>query len=313
MRYLAFDIEAANGYKHYSICSVGIVIADEQFNILYAQNILINPRTKYNLDGSRKNVDIDLHLDKGLLDASPDFEHSYNMLKGYLEGDYTIVGHAVESDVYMLNCACKHYKLPCINFKFICSQLLYRLHCGDREVKALCKIADAIGVEFCPHNSQDDALVSMLTLKYLVNTTGMTVEQLLDNYSVRIGENKDFEVTRTVSMQENVGKKHLVQKAREQIYAYISTNKFSKSSRILHGKVYALARSIELSPNVMHIIDIIYNNGGKYTSKLAQCNYYVRDDQCQSIDTARESRVMALVNDNRVTITNTEQLTQEVE
>jgi hypothetical protein len=49
MNYLAFDIEAANGYKPYSICSIGVVIADENLNIISQRNIWINPKTKYDL------------------------------------------------------------------------------------------------------------------------------------------------------------------------------------------------------------------------------------------------------------------------
>ena len=70
---MAFDIEAANGYKPYSICSVGYVIADESFNILHKENIWINPKTKYNLNGTRKNVGIDLHLDKDVIEHAPAF------------------------------------------------------------------------------------------------------------------------------------------------------------------------------------------------------------------------------------------------
>ena len=44
MKYLAFDIEAANGYQLSSICSIGIVVADEQFNIISRENIWINPK-----------------------------------------------------------------------------------------------------------------------------------------------------------------------------------------------------------------------------------------------------------------------------
>ena len=77
MKYLAFDIEAANGFNPASICSVGIVIADENFNLVEKQNLWINPKSKYNLDGTRPNVGINLHLDKKLLDASPDFAGRY--------------------------------------------------------------------------------------------------------------------------------------------------------------------------------------------------------------------------------------------
>ena len=120
MKYLAFDIEAANGFNPASICSVGIVIADENFEILRKENLWINPRSKYNLNGTRPNVGIDLHLDKKLLEKSPDFKGRYDEIKSLLTAPDTIVlGHAVDSDVRMLNAATKKYNLPCINFKFI--------------------------------------------------------------------------------------------------------------------------------------------------------------------------------------------------
>ncbi|MEG2158621.1 MAG: hypothetical protein RRY18_01950, partial [Clostridia bacterium] len=106
MKYLAFDIEAANGYRPYSICSIGIVIADENFTITHSENIWINPKTKYNLDGTRENVGINLHLDKDLIDASPDFTQVYTRVKTFLtDADTQVLGHAVESDVIMLNSA----------------------------------------------------------------------------------------------------------------------------------------------------------------------------------------------------------------
>ena len=168
MKYLAFDIEAANGYQPSSICSIGIVIADTDFNILNRENIWINPRTKYNLNGTRKNIGIDLHLDKELLDNSPDFSQVYNKVRDLLTDTDTLVfGHAVDSDVRMLNAACERYKLPCIEFKFLCSQLLYRLHKGEKDVKALYKIAaelDALGYpaalrDLMAANNVDDAIL----------------------------------------------------------------------------------------------------------------------------------------------------------
>ncbi len=220
MKYLAFDIEAANGYKPYSICSIGVVIADEKLNILSQRNIWINPKTKYDLNGTRKNVGIDLHLDEALLNRSPDFSEVYEEIKGLLtDPEYRVMGHAVESDVHMLNAACKKYSLPCIDFRFICTQLLYKLYTGATEVRALNKIADEMGLAFNFHSSDEDARMSMMTLKYLTEKTGLTPKELLEKYDVRIGENKDFNITRTVSLKENKPKRkkyyHYSKKARE--------------------------------------------------------------------------------------------------
>ena len=220
MNYLAFDIEAANGYKPYSICSIGVVIADENLNIISQRNIWINPKTKYDLDGTRKNVGINLHLDTELINSSPDFSEIYDEISSLLTNpDYLVVGHAVESDVHMLNAACKHYNLPSINFRFICSQLLYRLDTQAKEVRGLDKIADELNITFNFHSSDEDARVSMLTLKYLTEKNKLNVNELIEKYNVRIGENNNFKLTRTVSLTENQPKK-----AKKHYYHYSHNN-----------------------------------------------------------------------------------------
>ena len=215
MKYLAFDIEAANGYKQYSICSIGIVIADTQFNILSRENVWINPKTKYNLNGTRKNVGIDLHLDKKLLDSSPDFSQVYDKIKALLTDEETVViGHAVDSDVRMLNETCKHYRLPSINFNFVCSQLLYKMNKGEKEVKALNKIANELQLNYREHNSEDDAWMSLMTVKYLCEQTNQTLDQLLQQYQIRIGSNTNFEIVRPASLLEQVSKKSVTNPSR---------------------------------------------------------------------------------------------------
>lgn len=303
MKYLAFDIEAANGYKLSSICSIGIVIADEQFNILSRQNIWINPKTKYNLNGTRKNVGIDLHLDKNLLDNSPDFSQVYDKIQSLLtDPNYMVLGHAVDADVRMLNAACKRYNLPSLNFNFICSQLLYKLYKGEKDVKALGKIANVIGVTFEEHNSEEDALMSMLTLKYLVQESGLTVEQLLKKYHIRIGSNVDFELTRSVTLDGQLSKKHLTQIAVEKIKEYAKTVK--KTSNIYKDKVFCLARSLEVggTEQLYKVVQAIVAGGGKYSSKLVKCNVYVKGEDPTDQDIMREKRVDELVAQGLVTV-----------
>lgn len=292
MKYLAFDIEAANGYKLSSVCSIGVVIADEHFNVTSRENIWINPKTKYNLNGTRENVGINLELDKALLDSSPDFSKVYSRVKALLtDRQYLVLGHAVDSDVRMLNAVCARYKLPSINFEFICSQLLYRLYCGDKEVKGLNKIANELGVTFHQHNSEEDAYVSMLTLKYLVENSGLSVEELIAKYHVRRGSNYNFELTRPVSLAEQVSKKKHTQVAIEKIKEYASTVK--KTGSDYAGKAFCLARSLELSDSdeLYAVVQAIVQNGGRYATKLFKGNYYVLSNAASECDAMREKRV----------------------
>ncbi len=299
MNFLAFDIEAANGYKPYSICSVGYVIADESFNILHKENIWINPKTKYNLNGTRKNVGIDLHLDKDVIEHAPAFGQVYGRLKGLLtDPTVRVVGHAVESDVSMLNSACRHNRLPCINFDFICSQLLFKLYRGDKDVRGLDKIADELGISFAHHASDEDALASMLTLKYLCEDSALSVEGLLEKFNVRIGSNRNFVVTRTGSLSGQISKKRVTSEAIKAISEYIRSNRLrSAPCGALKGKLVSLSRALECSGGeVLHsVIKKIYACGGQYTAKVSKGSIYVKEEgEPSETDAMREKYLSEL-------------------
>ena len=295
MKYLAFDIEAANGYKLSSICSIGVVIADEQFNVVSRENIWINPKTKYNLNGTRENVGIDLELDKELLKRSPDFSQVYAKVNALLtDKQYVVLGHAVDSDVRMLNAACVRYRLPSINFEFVCSQLLYKLYRGDKDVRGLDKIANDIGIVFHQHNSEEDAYASLLTLKYLIEDSGLSLDELLAKYHVRKGSNYNFELTRPVSLLGQVSKKKHTQIAIEKIREFATTVK--KTSNEYAGKAFCLARSLELSDSdeLYAVVRAIVSRGGRYATKLFKGNYYVLSNAAGECDVMREKRVEEL-------------------
>lgn len=299
MKYLAFDIEAANGFNPASICSIGIVVADEKFNIIRKENLWINPRSKYNLNGTRPNVGIDLHLDKALLDSSPDFAGRYGEIKGLLTAKDTIVlGHAVDSDVRMLNAACKKYRLPCINFRFVCSQLIYKCFKEDKNVMGLDKIADELGLSFQQHFSDEDALMSLLTLKFLCEKTGLDTDGLMAKYHLRWGENKNFELTRPVSVSGQVSKKKITQVAVEKIKREISRLKKRKGRGDgLKGRVCALSRELEISDGQkwLPIIEKIVSEGGEYTAKIGRCDLYIHDGSIGEPSKMREKFLYARI------------------
>lgn len=275
-----------------SICSVGVVVADESFNVLSRRNIWINPKTKYNLNGTRENVGIDLHLDKALLDASPDFAEVYPELKRLLTAEDTLVlGHAVDADVRMLNAACDRYKLPGIDFRFVCSQLLYKMYRGDKDVKGLNKIAADIGVEFQQHNSEEDAYASMMTMKFLVGDSGLRVDELIDKYRIRFGTNVNKQLFRPVSLLGQVSKKQITQVAVQRIRDYCAT--MPKRDNAWGNKAFALARSLEQSDSheLWAVVTEIASHGAKYCSKLAKCNVYVATDKPTPTDVNRQVHV----------------------
>lgn len=303
MKYLAFDIEAANGFNPASICSVGIVIADENFNLVEKQNLWINPKSKYNLDGTRPNVGINLHLDKKLLDASPDFAGRYEEIKKLLTAsDTCVLGHAVDSDVRMLNAAIKKYKLPPINFDFVCSQLLYKCYKGDKDVMGLDKIAAELGVTINHHASDEDAYMSLLTLKFLCETNNLDVEGLLKKYNVRKGKNFNGEITRSVCLSGQISKKNITKVSIENIQKFIAGFKSQKSASLsLKGKKIALSRELEVAEQSVWqpIVEKILSEGGEYTPKAGKCDVYVFDKTKNRGDKMRENYIDNVIKDGK--------------
>ena len=99
MKYLSFDIECADGGKA-TICSFGYVIADEQFNVLKKEDIVMNPEGKFDLEGRAGRPDVKLAYSKERFLRAPKFPHFYTRIKALLEnGEYCVIGHSVADDV----------------------------------------------------------------------------------------------------------------------------------------------------------------------------------------------------------------------
>ena len=118
MKYVFFDIECACVYKNVAkICVFGYCVADEQFNILEKQDILINPNGKFHLT-DHGGDGIVLPYDYDDFKKYPDFKKFYPRIKELLEGgDRLVFGHAAVNDVKYLNLETKRYKLPSFSFR----------------------------------------------------------------------------------------------------------------------------------------------------------------------------------------------------
>ena len=91
MKYLSFDIECADGGKA-TICSFGYVIADEQFNVLKKEDIVMNPDGKFFLEGRAGRPDVKLAYSKERFERAPKFPHFYARIKALLENEELSVG-----------------------------------------------------------------------------------------------------------------------------------------------------------------------------------------------------------------------------
>ena len=114
-------------HKTYAkICAFGYIVCDENFNILEKEDILINPRGRFELTDRKGEKGIVLPYEYGDFKKQPPFPKVYDKIKRLLEDrDSIVLGHAVLNDVKYLNLETKRFNLPSFKFEFADSQLIF--------------------------------------------------------------------------------------------------------------------------------------------------------------------------------------------
>lgn len=190
MKILSYDIESVSGsHNDGSMCAFGYCLADENFEISMQEDVVMRPRTK------RYEPRIKLHYEKSYIKAQPKFPQFYEKIKSlFSDADY-VIGFSVLNDVEFLNSACVSYGLKKIEYEFLDVQLLYKVVYKKATMSGLEKIANELGIEYLAHRSDEDARVTLLTLKHLCEKEGVSVKELLRKYCVTLGVNNLDETT----------------------------------------------------------------------------------------------------------------------
>lgn len=298
LRYLFFDIECANcDNGNGKICSFGYVITDTSFNIIKKEDIIINPRSHFFLKGRNNSFEIILAYPAEVFRKAPPFPHFYKKIKEMLEDKDTLIfGHAVYNDVNFLKSECQRYKLPCIDYHFNDSQLIYQRYKKIPREVSLTEAAAEFGL--APdqlHKSDDDALLTMKLVREMCNACECTLPELIERYPKCDGEIKDFQITRN-----NIAHIDPALKLCGKNYAvfdkFINTVKPERRSKKipkLENKRVSFTKVIEKRQFriAAYLIQQISNAGGKYSRNPLESDIFVRrsDVLCQreaDVDTA---------------------------
>ncbi len=301
MKYLFFDIECANcDNGNGKICSFGYVLTDESFKVIKKEDIIINPRSHFFLKGRNNSFEIVLAYPKEVFRKAPPFPHFYKQIKKMLEDTDTIVfGHAVYNDVNFIKSECRRYNLPCIEFHFNDSQLIYRKHKKIQREVSLADAAADFGLE--PeqlHKSDDDAMLTMQLVREMCRYYALTLPELIEKFPLCDGEIKDFCITRnnivTVAPELKLAGKNYTNYTK-----YISTVRPRSGSKMLpffNGKKVSFSKAIEKRQFrvAAYLISLITDAGGRYVQDPLHADIFVKnpDFLCKrevDVDTAIEA------------------------
>ncbi|MGN0818552.1 MAG: exonuclease domain-containing protein [Candidatus Coproplasma sp.] len=307
MNTVFFDIECASVYKTTAkICAFGYVICDEEFNIIKKEDILVNPKGKFHLTDGRGEHGLELPYDYAEFKKYPPFPEVYKQIKSLLEDkDNRVYGHSTLNDVKYLDLETNRFHLPPFNFAFADSQLLYMTAVGDYSRQfGLEYITRDLNVEFTPHRAADDAYATMKIVEAMCRRYGVTLSELEDKFKIRYGKINNHRITRPNSKgfedycRRREKEKRERGQRRTQFYIFLSRRKFKKGGK-LNGKSFNFSRSLEDKTEIsMDLVAAIYENGGRYTQKLADCDVYVCEDGDDTVRTrnARQTEGLPIIN-----------------
>lgn len=294
MNLVFFDIECACVHKTYAkICAFGYVICDEKFNILEKEEILINPKGRFELTDRKGEKGIVLPYEYAEFSKYPAFPTVYPSIKALLEDKNNIViGHAVLNDVKYLNLETRRFRLPSFEFSFSDSQLIFMSFANDFSHQfGLEHIAGELGVEFVPHRAVDDAYATMRIIEAMCRERGCDYNGLKSGLSVSDGRIENYNIIRPVSMgfrkfnaQKNAVKEERA-RARCEFFNRLSRKRAKKEGKLC-GISFTFSRLLEDDITLsIPLLDKIYEQGGRYSQQLAQCNFYVAAENDESVRT----------------------------
>lgn len=291
MRYLFYDVECSNCFNgEGKICSFGYVITDEQFNLLKKEDIVMNPASRFYLRRKEGRPEIELAYSEEYFRSQPKFDKFYDKIRDMLEDpDQIVMGHSILNDVKHLAYQCKRYKLPCINYRFGDSQLVYKklVQNGAGGQVGLARICEEFGID--PehlHRSDDDAWATMEFMRIICQQRHVSLYRLLSDNPECTGEINDFEITMNgVSVTRS---KRFLQRMLEE---YVKSLKSAEGGE-LTGKRFCLSRKFERDNADLcgYFAKKCFELGGKYTRNAMRCNILVSadDEPC-----TREKAILA--------------------
>ncbi len=195
MKIAAFDLEMANSFAYGSICWAGLAITDDSLSTVKTVDVRINPNVRKFHCGN--NIHFPFTIKD--LKEEPMLPEAYRDFSEYLDGSYLVVGHDIEQDILMFTAACRRNNIPCPEFSYIDSQLLYMLFRKEDQISGLHKCAEFFGIEYAEHDPVEDARASLEVIRHICMAENLTFPELLKAYHIELGELKHLCLKRIYS------------------------------------------------------------------------------------------------------------------
>jgi len=162
---------------YWSICWAGVCATTLNFDPITSFDIRINPAIKRKFCGK----DLSFPFTSDEIAKEKSFGEVADRLLSYLTPDTLVLGHAFDNDARMIIDACAKYNVPCPQFDYIDTNVLYNALTNETGERSLSKVAELYGIEFNAHDPLEDARATMAVAK---NITGGELLGFLQVYDI---------------------------------------------------------------------------------------------------------------------------------
>lgn len=297
MKYLFFDCEFANCFENKEkICEFGYAMVNENFEILYKDNIIINPNIKRN--------EWDWYALKNILTRKREVYENRLFFPAYFKKISTLIhsadyifGHSISTDVHAINSELQRYNLPALNFEFYDIKEIFKEYANVNKNISVEGILSQLGIkgDENKHDAEVDAFNTMLELKTILGNLEFSLEELISCCPKAKNKTFDFiiefkkqygqhEITRKEELQKKNFLKNNTMRSSNGIsnrYYFLGFLKNVKVTKEGKGKLQGQKVSFSLNyekthfREIMNLVQIIKNEGGEYILRASDADIFV--------------------------------------
>lgn len=293
MKYLFFDLEYATSKGgNIKICEFGFVVTDEKFEILERDNFIINPNI-FREEWDWRVVRKILTRRVSEYEDSPTFDEYYDDIVKLIKSADYVFGHSLNGDAKALNCDCKRYGLPSIDFKFYDIKEFYKQYNSTNRDISVGNILNDLQIvgEVGEHDAEVDSFNTMYEFKAMLERLEMTAQELIEicpsvvdynvNYTVQSLEiSKLLREERIQNILKGNDDNLMLKNSKEaRIFVQFLDNVLPdiNEPKTLKDLKFSISINYEEThyKQMLNIVQILCNKGATYIRKASLCDIFV--------------------------------------
>ena len=293
MKYLFFDLEYATSKGgNIKICEFGFVVTDEKFEILERDNFIINPNI-FREEWDWRVVRKILTRRVSEYEDSPTFDEYYDDIVKLIKSADYVFGHSLNGDAKALNCDCKRYGLPSIDFKFYDIKEFYKQYNSTNRDISVGNILNDLQIvgEVGEHDAEVDSFNTMYEFKAMLERLEMTAQELIEicpsvvdynvNYTVQSLEiSKLLREERIQNILKGNDDNLMLKNSKEaRIFVQFLDNVLPdiNEPKTLKDLKFSISINYEEThyKQMLNIVQILCNKGATYIRKASLCDILV--------------------------------------